>query len=89
MIEIGGTYHSNGAEYLCIAIHGGHAWMKSSEFSSAYVWAIDGKSRSLSSEYDISFDPRDVEIARLKARIADLEAAQHHQEPLMGPRHDK
>jgi hypothetical protein len=63
--------------------------MHSFPTATAYVWRLDGKALSLSEEYDVTFDPRDVEIARLKARIADLEAAQYRQEPLMGPRHDK
>jgi hypothetical protein len=87
MIELGGTYRADDTDYQCIYVCGGYAWMTKAvdRGATAYVWTTDGASLSLGKGYDISFDPRDEEIARLKARIAELEAEQHRQEP----RHDK
>lgn len=75
MFEVGKTYTAvNGEEYECIAVLDGWAWLKSSPRATAYVWDKYGFSVSLSEKYNITFDPRDQEIADLKTRIAVLTA---------------
>jgi hypothetical protein len=63
MFEVGKTYKtkSNG-EFECIAVTDYYAWMKCSIHSIAYVWKHDGKSMSLSIEWDIKPQPREYWI---------------------------
>ena len=60
MFEVGKTYETklNGA-FKCIAVTDTNAWMKSGDTMTAYVWTHDGKSVSLSGEYDIKPNPRE------------------------------
>ena len=63
MFEVGKTYTAkNGHKYTCIAVNDTHAWMTSHERGVGYVWTYDGKSLSLSDEYDIIMPAREYWI---------------------------
>jgi hypothetical protein len=60
MFEVGKTYETKyNGELECIAVTETHAWMRSGDKSTAYVWTQEGKSVSLGSEYDIKPKPRE------------------------------
>jgi hypothetical protein len=59
-LEVGKKYTSkNNREFECIVATDTHVWMKGSDYQTAYVWTIDGKSASLSEEYDLKPQPRE------------------------------
>jgi len=65
-LEVGNFYTAkDGYQYECIATTDEFAWLKATETTTAYVWTIDGKSVSLSSEYDIINPPREYWIGRV------------------------
>jgi len=62
-LEAGNFYTAkDGYQYECIATTDEFAWLKATENTTAYVWTIDGKSVSLSAEYDIINPPREYWI---------------------------
>jgi hypothetical protein len=63
MFEVGKTYkaQSNG-EFECIAVTETHAWMRSDDTATAYVWTQEGKSVSLTRDFDIKPQPREYWI---------------------------
>ena len=63
MFEVGKTYETKKhGEFKCIAVSDTHAWMNSGKTSPAYVWTHNGKSTSLSKEYDIIMPAREYWI---------------------------
>lgn len=65
MFEVGEKYETKvHGEFECIAVTETHAWMKSGEKGTGYVWTQEGKSVSLSQEYDIKPKPRDFWICK-------------------------
>jgi hypothetical protein len=63
MFEVGKKYETkNNGEFECIAVTETHAWMKSDENQTAYVWTQEGKSVSLNRDWDIKPQPREYWI---------------------------
>jgi hypothetical protein len=65
MFEVGKTYETQDKDkeqWECIVVTDDYAWMKFSKHSVAYVWTHDGKSVSLSDEYDIKPKAREFWI---------------------------
>jgi len=62
-LEVGKTYTSNNDfNWECIVVTDTHAWMKSSNHSTAYVWTHDGVSVSLDESYNLNLSPREYWI---------------------------
>ena len=65
MFEVGKTYTAkNGNGYECIVVTDTHAWLKSGDTATAYVWSNDGKCVSLGDVYDIKPEAREFWIYR-------------------------
>jgi hypothetical protein len=63
MFEVGKTYETkNNKQWECIAVTETHAWLKIASEGVAYVWTQEGKSMSLSSDWDIKPQPREYWI---------------------------
>jgi hypothetical protein len=63
MFEVGKTYETKlNGEYTCIAVSEKFAFLQAYETSEPYAWTHDGKSMSLSSEWDIKLKPREFWI---------------------------
>lgn len=63
MFRVGKTYETKKhGDFKCIAVSDTHAWMNSSKTQTAYVWTHNGKSTSLSKEYDIIMPSREYWI---------------------------
>lgn len=63
MFRVGKTYETKKhGEFKCIAVSDTHAWMTIHESGVGYVWTYDGKSLSLSDEYDIIMPAREYWI---------------------------
>lgn len=63
MFRVGKTYETKKhGEFKCIAVSDTHAWMNSGKTNPAYVWTHNGKSTSLSEEYDIIMSAREYWI---------------------------
>lgn len=63
MFEVGKKYETKvHCEFECIAVTETHAWMKTGDYGTAYVWTQEGKSLSLGYEYDIKPQPREFWI---------------------------
>ena len=66
MFEVGKTYETKKhGEFKCIAVSDTHAWMNSGKTNPAYVWTHNGKSTSLSEEYDVIMIAREYWICDL------------------------
>lgn len=76
MFEIGETYTAkNGYKFECIAVKDTLAWMKGAGGSPAYVWTQDGKSISLSREYNIPKPAREFWINSVTGLVSDFHVA--------------
>lgn len=74
MFEVGKTYETKGhGEFECIAVTETHAWMKVGDQGAGYVWTQDGKSVSLSQEWDIKPKPREFWIGEISRIVSEYE----------------
>jgi hypothetical protein len=63
MFEVGKKYDTKAnGEFECIAVTETHAWMRSGDKSTGYVWTQEGKAVSLNSGWDIKPQPREFWI---------------------------
>jgi hypothetical protein len=63
MFEVGETYDTQSkGKWECIAVTKTHAWMRSTDTTTAYVWTQEGKSASLGRHWDIKPQPREFWI---------------------------